>query len=69
MESQRVLFRSTTGKIWYGEDQVQRHKMFLGAVLGAPQRLALYVRDFIQVAIGWEPGHAPGMYACECLVQ
>ncbi|KAF5323753.1 hypothetical protein D9619_012856 [Psilocybe cf. subviscida] len=60
VESQRILFRSTTGRIWHGEDQVQRYKLFLEAILGAPKRLALYVRDLDQRGIGWEPGYMVG---------
>lgn len=56
-ECQRVLFRSTSGIPWYQPDQVYRHKLFLGAVIGAPERLALYVKEFVQLAIAWEPGY------------
>lgn len=64
-ESQRVLFRSTTGMIWYRADQVHRHKMFLEAIHRAPGRLAPYVEEYEQLAIGWEPGFMHGMATSE----
>lgn len=70
-ETQRVLFRSTTGRIWSTAlwtdwALVLRHRLFLEAVLGAPERLALYVRNYTQQNIGWEPGYKPVMGNSQC---